>query len=63
MPYHYNKEVQELGFSEVQFVKSSENLADLLTKAPDTKVFLELKGPLTGYDTRLIMQLWNKAYQ
>ena len=63
LPYHYNKEVQEEGFSEVQFIKSQENIADLMTKSPDTKVFLELKGPLTGYDLRLSTRLWDDAYK
>ena len=63
LPYHYNKEVQEEGYSNVQFVKSNENLADLLTKAPDTKTFMELKGALTGYDLRLIVKLWDKSYK
>ena len=35
LPYHYNKEVQELGFIKVVYVKSAMNISDLFTKAVD----------------------------
>ena len=62
LPYHFNKEVQEEGFSEVQYVKSVDNIADLLTKCCEPKEFNLLLGPLTGFDTRLVERLAKEAY-
>ena len=36
LPYHFNKEVQEMGFSEVAYVPTLKNISDLFTKAVDS---------------------------
>ena len=33
LSYHFNKEVQEMGFSEVAYVPTLKNVSDLFTKA------------------------------
>jgi hypothetical protein len=63
LPYHYNKEVQEEGFSKVMWIHSPNNISDLMTKCGGTKEFNMLVKPLTGYDSRLIIKLDAEAYQ
>jgi hypothetical protein len=63
LPYHYNKEVQEEGFSKVMWVHSPDNISDLLTKCGGSKEFSTLLKSMTGYDTRLIKRLAVKAYE
>ena len=36
LPYHFNKEVQEMGFSEVAYVPTLKNISDLFTEAVDS---------------------------
>ena len=62
LPYHYNKEVQEEGFSEVRWVHSPNNISDLMTKCGGSKEYSTLMMPLMGYDTRLICKLAKDAY-
>ena len=57
LPYHYNKEVQELGFSIVEHIRTKRNISDLGTKPVDRVTLELLLGPLTGYDTRLIQEI------
>ena len=57
LPYRFNKEVQELGFSAVLYVKSVDNISDLMTKAVDAHTVNELVPALTGHDLRLITKL------
>ena len=53
LPFHYNKEVQEQGFSRVDYVNTKQNISDLMTKAGG----IELMASLTGHDTRLVEAL------
>ena len=62
LPYHFNKEVQEEGFSGVRFVGTHDNIGDMLTKCNGTAEFKTLLGPLTGYDTQLLSRLFAGAY-
>jgi hypothetical protein len=62
LPYHYNKEVQEEGFSKVCWVASPDNISDLMTKCGGSKEFSTLLKPLMGQDTRLIAKLAAQAY-
>jgi hypothetical protein len=62
LPYHYNKEVQQEGFSEVRWVSSPDNIADLMTKCGGLKEHKTLLKALMGYDTRLIIKLSEDAY-
>jgi hypothetical protein len=57
LPYHYNKEVQELGFIKVVYVKSAMNISDLFTKAVDRATMKRLLPALLGQDTRLLTEL------
>ena len=57
LPYHFNKEVQEMGFSAVSYVKSVDNISDLMTKAVDAHTVKQLVPALTGHDLRLITKL------
>ena len=57
LPFHYNKEVQEQGFSWVEYINTLLNIADLMTKAGGSKEMKGLMGALTGHDTRLVQQL------
>jgi len=63
LPYHFNKEVQEEGLSDVRYVASGNNLADLLTKCVGVKEFQALHAGLTGYDNTLIQELDQQAYE
>ena len=51
LPFHYNKEVQEQGFSWVEYISTLLNIADLMTKAGGSK---EMKG-LMGEAHSLVM--------
>lgn len=62
LPYHYNKEVQEEGFTKVDYVRSDRNISDVTTKAVDTATMSRLSGPMTGFDTRLITELSSEFY-
>ena len=57
LPYHFNKETQELGFSRTEYIKSQDNLADLMTKAVSSKTLQDLLRSLTRHDHRLIKRL------
>ena len=49
LPYHFNKEVVEMGFCEIRYVKTAYNLADLFTKPVDASKIRELMMQLVGY--------------
>ena len=57
LPYHYNKEVQEMKFSEVAYVKSLDNISDLTTKCVDSATLKVLWPAITGQDHTLIKKL------
>jgi len=57
LSYHYNKEMQEKGASTVQYVKTTDNISDLMTKVVELAVRRVLQGALSGYDTRLVRRL------
>ena len=57
LPYHFNKEVREMGFSAVSYVKSADNISDLMTKAVDAHTVKELVPALTGHDLRITTKL------
>ena len=57
LSYHYNKEIQEDLIAHVEYVKTDDNLSDLMTKVTELAVRRRLQGPLSGYDTRLIMRM------
>ena len=57
LPYHFNKEVQEMGFSEVAYVPTLKNISDLFTKAVDSGTIRRLVPALKGQDLRLIEEL------
>jgi hypothetical protein len=57
LPYHYNKEVQEMGFSEVAYVPTLKNISDLQTKAVDSGTIRRLVPCINGQDLRLIIEL------
>ena len=57
LPCHFNKEVQEMGFSAVSYVASADNISDLMTKAVDSNTIKQLGPALTGHDLRLIKKL------
>ena len=61
LPFHYNKEVQEQGFSFVEYVNTLQNISDLMTKAGGSRELNDLLGALTGHDTRLIEILAKKC--
>jgi hypothetical protein len=63
LPYHYNKEVQEEGLSAVMYVPSQKNISDLHTKCVGAKEFRALHPAITGYDTRLVQELFKTAYK
>ena len=48
MPYHFNKEVQEMGFSEVAYAPTLKNISDLFTKAVDSGTIRGLVTSLKG---------------
>ena len=56
-PYHFNKEVQEEGFSRVEYIKSTKNISDLMTKAVSVQTLKDLMPALTGYDHTIIQEL------
>ena len=62
LPYHYNKEVQELGLSIVHYVRTKDNISDLLTKAVKVAEFKALVNALTGHDVSLINRLIAEAW-
>jgi len=57
LSYHYNKEIQEQGISQVEYVNTDDNISDLMTKVAELPARRRLQGPLSGYDTRLIRRL------
>ena len=57
LAYHYNKEVQELKYSIVHYLNSKRNISDLMTKAVDHQTMVRLVEALSGYDTRLLMDI------
>ena len=63
LPDHYNKEVQELGSSIVHYVRTKDNISDLLTKAVKVAEFKTLANALTGHDVTLINRLIADAWE
>ena len=65
LPYHYNKEVQELGLSIVHCVRTKDNISHLLTKAVKVAEFKTLANALIGHGVILINKLiadaWKKS--
>ena len=61
LPYHYNKEVQELGLSIVHYVRTKDNISDWMTKAVKVAEFKTLVNALTGHDVTLIHKLVAEA--
>ena len=57
LSYHFNKEVREMRVSAVSYVKSVDNISDLMTKAVDAHTVKEPVPALTGHDLRLITKL------
>jgi hypothetical protein len=57
LPFHYNKEVQEQGFSHVHYINTLRNISDLMTKCGGSTEMKGLMGALTGADTTLIKEL------
>ena len=57
LSFHYNKQVQEEGYSTVQYIKTDDNIADLMSKCVDSVVRKRLQGALSGYELRLIKRL------
>jgi hypothetical protein len=57
LAYHYNKEVQEQGVSRVHYIKTDDNISDLMSKCVDVATRKRLQGALSGYDTRLIRRI------
>jgi hypothetical protein len=57
LAFHYNKEIQEQGASTVQYIKTDDNISDLMSKCTEIAARRRLQGPLSGYDTRLITRI------
>ena len=49
LPYHFNKEVQELGYVDVQDVRTGVNIADLMTKPVPASKIRDLAAAMLGY--------------
>jgi hypothetical protein len=48
--YHWSKEMQRLGKSNINFVRSQDNCADLFTKNTSRQVLERLLAKVLGYD-------------
>ena len=48
--YHFSKEMQRLGRSNINFVRSADNCADLFTKSTSRQVLERLLAKVLGYD-------------
>jgi site-specific DNA-cytosine methylase len=57
LAYHFNKEVQEQAMSTVHFVKSDNNISDMMSKCVEVVVRKRLQGALSGHDLRLIKRM------
>jgi hypothetical protein len=57
LSYHFNKEVQEQAISTVHYIKTDDNISDLMSKCVDVVARKRLQGPLSGYDIRLIKRI------
>ena len=59
LPYHFNKEDREMGFSEVAYVPTLKNNSDLYTKASavESGTIRRLVPSLKGQDLRLIKEV------
>jgi hypothetical protein len=57
LAYHFNKEVQEQGVSTVHYIKTDDNISDLMSKCVDVAARRRLQGALSGYDVRLIRRI------
>ncbi len=57
LSYHFNKEVQEQALSTVHYIKTDDNISDLVSKCVDIAVRKRLQGALSGYDLRLIKRI------
>ena len=55
--YHFEKEVEEMGFSEVTYVPTLKNGSDLFTKAVNSGTIMRLVPSLKGKILRLIEEL------
>ena len=49
--YHWSKEMQRLGRSNINFVRSADNIADLFTKSTSRQVLERLLAKVLGYDS------------
>lgn len=50
LPYHFNKEVQELGYMYVQDIRTGIDIADLMTKPVPASKIRDLCGSMLGYE-------------
>ena len=57
LQYHFNEEVQEMGFSEVAYVPTLKNIFDLFTEAVDSGTIRRLVPSLKGQYLRRIEEL------
>ena len=57
LPYHFNKEVQEMGLSKVDYINTLDNISDLGTKAVDATTLKTLAPAALGHDHRLIKKI------
>ena len=55
LPYHFNKEVQEMGFSEVAYVPTLKNVSDLFAKAVDSGTIRRLVPSLNTLTSTKIL--------
>ena len=58
-----NKEVQELGLSIVHYVRTKDNISDLMTKAVKVAEFKTLVNSLPGHEVTLINRLIAEAWE
>ena len=48
VPYHYNKEAVKMGIAIMRYIQSTDNLADILTKAVSKQVLERLLPAMIG---------------
>lgn len=64
LPYHFNKEVQGLGYVDVQDIRTGVNIADLMTKPVPAAKIRDLCGMMLGcewVDYAVVERGFNKA--
>ena len=49
LPYHWNKEVVEMGYVQIRDCRTALNIADLFTKPVPAQKIRDLMGQLLGY--------------